>query len=80
MLTMGLTGKLLTDWVGDDQLLEFGVRFVAQVWPGDTLTAEAVVRALGDRDGRPVAEIDIVTRNQDGAQVMAGSAVARLDP
>jgi acyl dehydratase len=80
MLTMGMTGKLLTDWVGDDRLLEFGVRFVAQVWPGDTLTGEAVVRALGERDGTPVAEIDISTRNQAGTQVMAGIAVARLDP
>jgi acyl dehydratase len=79
MLTMGLTGRVLTDWVGDDSLLEFGVRFVAQVWPGDTLTVEAVVRELGERDGRPVAEIDIVTLNQDGTQVMAGTAVARLD-
>jgi acyl dehydratase len=33
MLTMGLTGRALTDWVGDGRLLEFGVRFTAQVWP-----------------------------------------------
>ena len=39
MLTMGLTGRLLTDWLGDGVLREFGVRFVKQVWPGDTLTA-----------------------------------------
>ena len=28
MLTMGLTGKLLTDVVGDGRLTNFGVRFV----------------------------------------------------
>src|SRR5678816_4915234 len=39
MLTMGLTGKMLTNWVGDGRLTSFGVRFVGQVWPGDTLTA-----------------------------------------
>ena len=31
MLTMGLTGRLLTDWLGDGVLTEFGVRFVKQV-------------------------------------------------
>ena len=41
MLTMAMTGHMLTDWVGDGRLTEFGVRFVNQVWPGDTLTATA---------------------------------------
>ena len=41
MLSMGLTGRMLTDWLGDGVLREFGVRFVRQVWPGDTLTARA---------------------------------------
>jgi hypothetical protein len=31
MLTMGLTGRLLTDWLGDGVLRSFGVRFVRQV-------------------------------------------------
>ena len=36
MLTMGLTGKMLTNYVGDGRLTKFGVRFTNQVWPGDT--------------------------------------------
>src|SRR6476620_8157753 len=39
MLTMGLTSKALTDWVGDGRLLSYGVRFAKQVWPGDALPA-----------------------------------------
>jgi acyl dehydratase len=80
MLTMGLTGRLLTDWVGDGRLLDYGVRFTAQVWPGDTLTATATVQEVGERDGVPVARIDVVTVNQHGAPVVTGTAVARLDP
>ena len=80
MLTMGLTGRLLTDWVGDGRLLEFGVRFTAQVWPGDTLTSTGTVREIGERDGVPVARIDVATTNQDGVPVVTGSALARLDP
>ena len=31
MLTMGLTGKMLTNYVGDGRLTKFGVRFTNQV-------------------------------------------------
>ena len=41
MLTMGMTARVLTDWAGDSRLLTYGVRFTAQVWPGDTLTTTA---------------------------------------
>src|SRR6187401_642225 len=43
MLTMGMTGRMLTNYVGDGRLTKYGVRFVSQVWPGDTLTAKAKV-------------------------------------
>jgi acyl dehydratase len=80
MLTMGITGRILTDWVGDGRLLRYGARFVKQVWPGDTLTARAEVRAVRDTDDGPVADFDVVTRNQDGDVVLTGTATARLDP
>ena len=43
MLTMGLTSKMLTNYVGDGRLKNFGVRFSRQFWPGATLTAKATV-------------------------------------
>jgi acyl dehydratase len=75
MLSMGLTGRLLTDWLGDGVLREFGVRFVRQVWPGDTLTAKGTVTSIGP-DGR--VAIELVTTNQRGEPVIAGDAVAIL--
>jgi acyl dehydratase len=80
MLTMGMTGRVLTDWVGDGRLLRYGVRFIKQVWPGDTLTARAEVTAIREGDGGPIADFDVVTRNQDGDAVLTGTASARLDP
>ncbi len=80
MLTMGMTGRILTDWVGDGRLLRYGARFVKQVWPGDTLTARASVTAVRDVDGQPVADFEVITRNQDGDEVLRGTATARLDP
>ncbi|MBV9660268.1 MAG: MaoC family dehydratase N-terminal domain-containing protein [Acidimicrobiales bacterium] len=80
MLTMGMTGRLLTDWVGDGRLLRYGARFVKQVWPGDTLTATAEITGLRSADGMPVADIKVETRNQEGDIVLTGTASARLDP
>jgi acyl dehydratase len=80
MLSMGATGKLLTDWVGDGQLTKYGVRFVNQVWPGDTLTATATVEAVRDDDGQHYADFAIITVNQDGKPVVTGTATARIEP
>jgi acyl dehydratase len=79
MLTMGLTGRALDELVGAQRLLRFGVRFTAQVWPGDTLTVRSTVDRLSDSDGTPVAEFSVSTVNSDGREVMSGYALARLD-
>src|ERR1043165_4426190 len=47
MLTMGMTGRMLTDLVGDARLTKYGVRFTSQVWPGDQLDAKATVTEVG---------------------------------
>jgi acyl dehydratase len=80
MLTMGMTARLLTDWMGDGRLTRYGVRFVQQVWPGDALTATATVDAVREVDGEWFADLSVVTVNQDGATVVSGTATARLDP
>ena len=75
MLTMGMTGKLLTNVVGDGRLTEYGVRFTSPVFPGDTLDAKATVTAVADG----IVELDISTVNQNGVEVLRGSAKARVD-
>jgi acyl dehydratase len=75
MLTMGMSGRVLTDWFGAEGLLSYGVRFVKQVWPGDALTVTATVTAVSDG----VAELTLETVNQAGEPVLTGSAKARVD-
>ena len=75
MLTMGMTGKMLTDYVGDARLTKYGVRFTSQVWPGDTLDATATVTEVADG----VVKLDVSTKNQDGVEVLSGYAEARVD-
>ena len=79
MLSMGATGKLITDVVGDGRLTKFGVRFARQVWPGDTLTATATVEAVREEDGQKLVDLKVSTVNQDGVEVVTGYAVARVD-
>jgi acyl dehydratase len=89
MLTMGMTGRMVTALVGDGNLRRFGGRFTAQVWPGDDLTTTVTVtavRAGGDRDGgesgdggTPTVDLAVSTVNQDGTEVFSGTAAADIE-
>lgn len=80
MLTMGMTGKMLTNYVGDGRLTRYGVRFTSQVWPGDDLEAKATVEAIREEEGKFFVDLKIETVNQKGAVVLSGSASALIDP
>ena len=75
MLTMGMTGVMLTNYVGDGRLTEFGVRFTNQVFPGDTLDSTATVTAINEG----LVDIEVSTINQEGIEVAKGSVQARID-
>ena len=79
MLTMGMTGRALTDWVGDGRLTRYGVRFSRQVWPGDTLTVSVRVDAIRADGDLRFADFSFTTRNQNDEDVIVGTATARLD-
>ena len=79
MLTMGMTGKMLTNYVGDGRLKSFGVRFTAQVFPGATLTAKATVTDIKEEDGEKVVYLDVSTTDEEGTEVVKGTATAKVD-
>lgn len=74
MLTMGMTGRLVTDLVGIENVTSFGGRFTSQVFPGDTLTGTITVDSV---DGG-VASMTVSTKNQDGVVVFSGNATAKV--
>jgi acyl dehydratase len=79
MLTMAAAGHLVTDLVGDGKVVTFGMRFLHQVWPGDSLTAQAYVEEPdGDRPGEFV-RLTLAVINQHGQQVASGYATALVD-
>ena len=78
MSSMGLTGRMLTDWLGPTALKKFGVRFTRQVWPGDTLTTRGEVTAISEEGDQKLATIKVITVNQNGESVVEGEAVAAI--
>ena len=54
-------------------------RFRGQVWPGDTLTTRITVEAIRDQEDPPLVDVAISTVNQNGEEVLAGSATAKLE-
>ena len=80
MLTMGMTGKMLTNYVGDGRLTNFGVRFTAQVFPGATLTATATVTNIRQENSEGIVDMDVSTVDDNGVEGINGKASARLDP
>lgn len=75
MLTMGMTGRMLSNYVGDGRLTKYGVRFTNQVWPGDTLHSTATVEEVGGG----IVKLKVETTNQNGVTVLSGYAEARVD-
>ena len=78
MLVMAMSGRVVTEVLGVENLQRFGGRFTGQVWPGDTLTATLVVDSVEpDGDGQ-VVQVGVRTVNQADEVVFSGSAAARL--
>ena len=78
MLTMCMTGRLITDRFGDENVKKYGVRFTNQVWPGDDLTGKAVIEAIREEDGKTLVDLTLTTTNQKGDVVVSGYATARV--
>jgi acyl dehydratase len=78
MLTAGLLARVLKDWFGPEALRRFQMRFSKQVWPGDTLTCTAKVTGKREEDGQKLVDVECAVTNQDGVEVLTGTATAAL--
>ncbi len=79
MLTMGMTGKAVTNYVGDGRLMKYGVRFSKQVWPGDSLHTKLTLTEIRQDDGQHFVDIEVETKNDKDEVVLIGTATARID-
>ncbi|MEU8039030.1 MaoC/PaaZ C-terminal domain-containing protein [Streptosporangium sp. NPDC049078] len=75
MLTMGMAGRVITEWFGPESPLRYEARFRTPVFPGATLTARAEVESVDGSAG--TATVTLAVTDQHGAVVMTGTAVVR---
>src|SRR5262245_34520962 len=57
MLSMGILGKALTDYVGVGNLKSYKVRFTKQTWPDEVLTTKVVVTGKRTEDGENLIDL-----------------------
>lgn len=74
MLSMGVLGGALVDFVGVDNLRSYGARFVKQTWPGEVLTTSIVVESVDDG----VATLRCTLANTTGEIKLTATATATL--
>lgn len=78
MLSMAYLGRLLTQWVDQRQLRQFGVRFVGITQLGHQITCSGRVVEKFEADGERRVKLEISTANQYGEARIVGDAVVAL--
>ncbi|MCY1348302.1 hypothetical protein D9M69_344480 [compost metagenome] len=77
MLSMAYLGRLLTNWVAQEDLRHYSVRFVAITQLGDQITCSGKV--VGKDEANKTVRLEITTRNQAGEIKLSGEAVVALN-
>jgi acyl dehydratase len=78
MLSMAYLGRLLTQWVDQRQLREFGVRFLGITHLGHQITCTGKVVEKFEADGERRIKVQIQTSSQYGDIKILGDAVIAL--
>ncbi|MCA3183015.1 MaoC family dehydratase [Cupriavidus sp.] len=73
MLSMAYLGRLLTNWVPQDAIRDFSVRFAAITQVGDAVTCTGVVTEKDEAAG--TVRIALSTCNQQGDIKLTGEAL-----
>ena len=78
MLSMAYLGRLLSNWVPQRQIRDFGVRFVAITQVGDAITCSGSVTEVFVAGGERRARLRLQATNQHGRVTLAGDAVVAI--
>lgn len=78
MLSMAYLGRLLTQWVDQRQLRQFGVRFQGITHLGHQITCSGTVVEKFEVEGERRIKVEIRTANQYGDVKVVGDAVIAL--
>ncbi len=78
MLSMAYLSRLLTNWVPQRQIRDYGVRFVAITQVGEAITCSGTVTEVFMHGGERRARLALQTTNQHGQVKLTGDAVIAI--
>jgi acyl dehydratase len=78
MMNAGILSRLVSDYVGIENLRKYKVRFATRVWPGDSVTCKGTVTRKAVENGENVIEGEVIAANQKGEVAIQGSFKATL--
>ncbi len=78
MLNMAFLGRLLTQWVPQQQIRRFSSRFVGMAFPGDEITCLGTVASCDASAGENCVTLELVAQNQSGEGLLKGLATICL--
>jgi acyl dehydratase len=78
MFTAGMASRCITDFAGAGQVRDYKVRFVARLYPGDTITCTGRVTRKFQAGGERLVEGELLVTNQKGEVAISGSFRAAL--
>jgi acyl dehydratase len=79
MLSMAYLGRLLTNWVPQERIRSFEVRFAAITPVHAQPTCRGTVSAIDTVDGARLATVDVAVVLSDGTLTLSGHAVVEID-
>ena len=78
MLSMAYLGQVLTNWVSQQSLRSYGVRFGAITNLGDKISCSGKIVEKFEKDNEQRVRVEIQAANQDGDVKLLGEAVIAL--
>ena len=79
MLSMAYLGRLLTNWVSQDRIRSFEVRFSAITPVNAEPTCRGRIASIEVVEGETLAGLDLTVTLADGTVTLSGHAVVALD-
>ena len=78
MLSMAYLGRLLTNWVPQTAIRQYGVRFGSITNLRDKITCSGKVIEKYEEGGDKLVKLEVTAANQDGEVKLSGQAVVAL--
>ena len=78
MLIMGYLGRVLTNNISQDQILEYGVQFSSITNIGDILTCKATVIKIYTKEDRKNLKLELSVKNQNKDLKLKGYSLIKI--